>query len=200
MVLAAALISLAVLGPADGRHSAPAEAQSAVPQSPPPQSTAPDAPSKPYTAEGVRRAIGAKTEPGVDTTAVERDPRGYRMAVATSAATSSPCGFVPNSCGSPWAAPAYPTWHDQMLAMAGPDIEALPSSQMTNAQLLQATASSIGFGLAIQAIVSAIHDQVVKSSYDRKQKKVNRIRDEIHGELDELERVNAAARGSAPVR
>jgi hypothetical protein len=181
MVLAAALISLAVLVP-------PAEPQSAAPP-PPPQSTAPDDTSKPYTVEGVRRASGAKTQPPIDTSVVERDPRGYRMAIAT---TSSPCGFVSNHCGSPWAALAYPTWHDQFVAMAGPQNYMVPYTGMSNGERVQAVASSIGFGLAIQAIASLIHDQVVKSSYNRKLKKVEKIRGEIRGELEELERLNAA--------
>jgi hypothetical protein len=183
MVLAAALISLAVLVP-------PAEPQSAAPP-PPPQSAAPDDTSKPYTVEGVRRASGAKTQPPIDTSAVERDRRGYRMAIAT---TSSPCGFVSNYCGSPWAAPSYPTWHDQFVAMAGPQSYLVPYTGMNNVQTLQAVASSIGFGLAIQAIASLVHDQVVKSSYNRKQKKVEKVRAEIRAELVELERLNAAAR------
>ena len=182
MVLAAALISLAVLVP-------PAEPQSAAPPPPPPQSTAPDDTSKPYTVEGVRRASGAKTQPPIDASAVERDPRGYRMAVAM---TSSPCGFVSNYCGSPWAAPAYPTWHDQFVAIAGPQNYMVPYTGMSNGETLQAVASSIGFGLAIQAIASLIHDQVVKSSHNRKLKKVETVRAEIRAELTELERLNAA--------
>jgi hypothetical protein len=181
MVLAAALISLAVLVP-------PAEPQSAAPP-PPPQSTAPDDTSKPYTVEGVRRAAGAKTQPPIDTSAVERDPRGYRMAIAT---TSSPCSFVSNSCGSPWAAPSYPTWHDQFVAMTGPQNYMVPYSAMSNGETLQAVASSFAINLAFQAVFSLIHHQVVKSSYNRKQKKVEIVRSEIRGELEELERLNAA--------
>jgi len=53
-------------------------------------------------------------------------------------------------------------------------------------------------GLAFQAIASLIHDQVVRTKYERKQQKIESIRAEIRTELDELERVNAAARGSGP--
>jgi hypothetical protein len=184
MVLAAALISLAVLVP-------PAEPQAAAPPPLPPQSTAPGDTSKPYTVEGVRRASGAKIQPPIDTGAVERDPRGYRMAIAT---TSSPCGFVSNYCGSPFAAPAYPTWHDQFVVMAGPQNYMVPYTGMSNGERVQAVASSIGITLALQAVVSLIHDQVVKSSHNRKLKKVEKIRGEIRGELEELERLNAAPR------
>jgi hypothetical protein len=63
---------------------------------------------------------------------------------------------------------------------------------------LAGLATSLGFGLALQAIASSIHDQFVKSRYDRKQRRVDKVRAEIQGELDELERVNAAARQSDP--
>jgi hypothetical protein len=190
MVLAAVLISIAVLVPL-------AEPQSAASQQPPsPQSAAPDTSSSPYSVDGVRRAYGLGTQPSIDIATVERDRRGYRMAIESSTATWSPCVFVSNYCWSPWPAPEYPTWHDQMLAMAGPQNYSMPYTPMSNAERLQAVASNIGFGLVIQAIASAVHDQIVKSSYDRKLKKVNKTRDEIQGELDELERVNAAARQS----
>jgi hypothetical protein len=191
MVLAAAVISVAVI-------VAPAEPQSAAPQPPPPQSAAPDEGAKPYSVEGVRRAFGSRTQPSIDTARVERDRRGYRMAVASSAATSSPCSIVVTACEPTWQPAANPTWHDQMLAMAGPQNYSVPYTGMDNAQRVAAVATSIGFALALQAVASLIHDQVVKSSYGRKQKKVNKVRAEIQGELDELERINALARQSDP--
>jgi hypothetical protein len=63
---------------------------------------------------------------------------------------------------------------------------------MSNGQRLQAVTSSIGFGLAIGAITSLIHDQIVRTSYAKKQKKVQKVRDQIQLELQELERLNQA--------
>ena len=180
MVLAAALISLAVLGPG-------AEPQSAPPDEP-----------KPYTAEGVRRASAARTQPQMDAVTVERDRRGYRMALESRSVTPDPCGFVVTGCGPTWQVPSNPTWHDQFIAMTGPQGYAIPYSGMNNSQKLQAVATSIGFGLAIQAIASAIQGEFARIGADRKQKKLDRVRSEIRSELEELERLNAAARGAAP--
>jgi hypothetical protein len=194
MVLAAALISLAVLSPQAAAQAAPQAATQAKPQAE--RQTASTDDSKPYSVEGVRRATAAGDQPSIDTVPVVPDRRGYRMAIASYAATLSRCHFVSNYCGSPWDAPVYPTWHDQFLDMTGPPAEMMPYSAMSNSQTLQAVASSIVFGLAIHAVASLIHDQVVKTKYERKQQKIESLRGEIRGELDELERVNAAARAS----
>lgn len=196
MVLAAALISLAVLAPQAPAQAAPQAATQAKVQTEA-QPASPDG-SKPYSVEGVRRATAAGDQPSIDAAPVVPDRRGYRVAIATYAATLSRCHFVSTFCGSPWAAPVYPTWHDQFLDMTGPPAEMMPASAMSNSQLLQAVASSIVFGLAIHAVTSLIHDQVVRTKYERKQDKIEKVRAEIRSELDELERVNAAARGSGP--
>jgi len=176
MVLAAALISFAVLA---------TQAE--------PQAAAPDT-SKPYSVEGVRKALAGETPSSVDLSSVERDRRGYRMAVEYGSTASDPCGLVVTACRPSWSRAAYPTWHDQFVEMTGPQDYAVHFTPMSNVQRLEAVATNIGFGLAIAAITSAIHDQVVKTSHSRKQKKVEKIRQEIHGELDELERLNAAPR------
>ena len=178
MVLAAALISLAALGPT-------AEPQSGPPDDP-----------KPYTVEGVRRASAAAAgpQPHIDTVAVERGRQGYRMALESRSVTPDPCGFVVTGCRPNWELPPNPTWHDEFLAMAGPQGYAIPYSAMNNSQRLQAVATNLAFGLAIQAITTAIQQQVVKSSRSRQQRKVEAVRTEIQAELAELERLNAAAK------
>jgi hypothetical protein len=93
---------------------------------------------------------------------------------------------------------AHPTWNDQFLAMTGPANYSVPFSPMSNGQRLEALASSVGFGLAIGAITSLIHDQIVRTSYAKKQKRVQKIRDQIQFELQELERVNQAAPPTDP--
>jgi hypothetical protein len=82
--------------------------------------------------------------------------------------------------------------------MTGPSAYMVPYSAMSNSQTVQAVASNFAISLALQAVVSLIHSQVVQMRADARQKKIERVRTEIRGELDELERVNAAARGSGP--
>jgi hypothetical protein len=178
MVLAAALISLAVLAP-------PAEPQSA-----------PRDESKPYTVEGVRRAMASETAPAPIVTLAESGPRGHKMTVESTYQPVSTCVACGPSRGSWWADASYPTWHDQFIAMTGPQGYAIPYSGMNNSQKLQAIGTSVAFGLVIQAITSAIEGGVAKISSDRKQRKVEKIRREIRDELEVLERLNAAARGS----
>ena len=112
------------------------------------------------------------------------------------------CSLVVAGCQLAWGGEANPTWNDQFLAMTGPQTYLVPYSGMSNGQTLQAVASSIAINLALHAVVSLIHDQVVKTKYERKQQRIEKVRTEIRGELDELERVNAAARasGQTPVR
>ena len=195
MVLAVALISLAVLVPAT-------DPQSAAPKPPPPQSTASDDTSKPYSLEGVRSTYDANAKPRVDLAPVAPDRRGYRVSIEWRAAVDDPCGLVVTACQPAWRGGFNPTWHDQFVAMVGPQNYMVPYTGMSNSQKLQSVASSIVIGLALQAVVSLVHDQVVKSNYNRKQKKVEKIRDEIRAELVELERLNEAARaaGQTPVR
>ncbi len=184
MVLAAALISLAVL-------AAPADPQSAAPKPSPPQSTAPDDTSKPYTVEGVRSAYDANAQPRIDLVPVAPDRQGSRLAVEWRA-SYDPCNLVVTGCQPAWRGGANPTWHDQFVDMVGPQSYMVPYTGMSNGEKLQAVASSVAIGLALDAVVSLIHDQIVKSTYDRKQRKVEKIREEIRGELKELERLNAA--------
>lgn len=184
MVLAAALISLAVL-------SAPADPQSAAPKPPPPQSTAPDDTPKPYTIEGVRSAYDANSQARIDTAPVVPGRQGSRLAVEWHASDDA-CNLLITGCQPAWRGGANPTWHDQFVDMVGPQNYMVPYTGMSNGETLQAMASSIAIGLALEAVVSLIHDQIVKDTYDRKQRKVEKIREEIRGELRELERLNAA--------
>jgi hypothetical protein len=186
MVLAAAMISLAVLAPQAGPQPAP-----------------PDN-GKPYSVEGVRKAAAPGPTPTIDTSSIERDERGYRMGIEYSAAISDPCGWIvtpfrPSWCGPVWTGVTYPTWHDQFVAMTGPDNYSVPFSPMSNGQRLQAVASNVAFGLAIGAITSLIHDQIVRTSYAKKQKKVQKVRDQIELELQELARLNETPPQADPV-
>jgi hypothetical protein len=196
MVLAAALISLAVLAPQAPAQAAPQAASQAKSQAEP-QSASPDG-SKPYSVEGVRRAMTAGQQPSIDTAPVVPDRRGYRMSVEFRAAPWDPCRVMILACYPTWNGGANPTWHDEFIAMTGPPDYMVPYSGMSNAQTLQAVASSFAINLALQAVVSLIHDQVVKTRYGMKERKIEKVRAEIRTELDELERVNAAARGSGP--
>jgi hypothetical protein len=196
MVLAAALISLAVLAPQAPAQAAPQAASQAKQQAE--RQPAPKDDSKPYTVEGVKRATAAGDQPVIDYTPAEPVRRGYRMAIDSRTVSPDPCTLIITGCQPAWRGGANPTWHDQFIAMTGPPAYTVPYSAMSNSQTLQAAASSIVINLAIQAVVSLIHDQVVRTKYERKQQKVERVRAEIRTELDELERVNAAARGSGP--
>jgi hypothetical protein len=185
MVLAAALISLAALVP-------PADPQSAAPKPPLPQSTASDDTSKPYSVEGVRSAYDANARPRIDLAPTAPNRQGSGISIVWSAASDDPCSLVVTGCQPAWRGGVNPTWHDQFVGMVGPQNYMVPYSGMNNVQTLQAVASSIAINLALQAVVSLIYDQVVKSNDNRKQKKVEKIRAEIRGELAELERLNAA--------
>ncbi len=197
MVLAAALISLAVLAPQASAQAAPQAATQAKPQAE--RQQAPKDDSKPYTVEGVKRAMPAGDQPPVDAAPVVPDRRGYRMALEVGAAPWDPCKLLMNTGSWPtWCGGANSTWHEQFIAMTGPSAYLVPYSAMSNSQTVQALASNFAITLALQAVVSLIHHQVVRTKYERKQQKVERVRAEIRTELDELERVNAAARGSGP--
>jgi hypothetical protein len=199
MVLAAALISLAVLAtqadPGAASQAAVQAAPQAAPQARPPveRQSAPADDSKPYTVKGVRRAADGN-QPSVDYNPEKPTPRGYRVAIDSRAVNPDPCSLVITACQPAWGGGANPTWHDQFIAMTGPPAYAVPYSGMSNSQTLQAVASSIAINLALQAVVSLIHNKVVKISSDRKLRKLENIRTGIRAELDELERVNAAAR------
>ena len=194
MVLAVALISLAVLAPQAQTQAAPPAASQAKPQAE--GRPVPTDHSKPYTVDGVRRATAAGDQPPVDYNPEEPTPRGYRVAIDSRAVNPDPCSLIVTGCQPAWRGGANPTWHDQFIAMTGPPDYTVPYSAMSNSQTIQAVASSIVINLAIQAVVSLIHDQVVQMRADAKQRKVETVRAEIRAELDELERVNAAARGS----
>ncbi len=95
MVLAAALISLAVLAPQAPAQAAPQAASQAKPQAE--RQPAPADDSKPYTVEGVRRAAAAGDQPPIDTAPVVPDRRGYRMAIDSCA--GSTCVSLPLRIG-----------------------------------------------------------------------------------------------------
>jgi hypothetical protein len=196
MVLAAALISLAVLAPQAAPVAAPQSASQAKPQTE--RQPAPADDSKPYTIEGVRRAAAAGYQPSIDAAPVVPDRRGYRVVIDSRAISPDPCSSLITACQPAWGGGANPTWHDQFIAMTGPPNYMVPYSGMSNVETLEAVASSAAINLALQAVFSLIHDQIVSMNHDRKQKKVEKVRTEIRAELDELERVNAAARGSGP--
>lgn len=203
MVLAAALISLAVLGPQAASQAKPQVDSQAAPQAASqtkPQIDSQAAPaddSKPYTVGGVRRAMAGGFQPSTDYSSSTDARRGYRVAIDSRAVNPDPCSLLITACQPAWGGGANPTWHDQFIAMTGPPAYMVPYSGMSNGQTLQAVASSIAINLALQAVVSLIHDQVVKTRYEKKQQKVEKARAEIRAELEELERLNAAARSSS---
>ena len=163
MVLAAALISLAVLAPPAPSQAAPQAASQAKPQAE--RQPAPTDDSKPYTVDGVRRAIDRRG-PALD----RRQPLASPTGAATGwrsdsrAINPDPCSLVVTACQPAWRGGANPTWHDQFIAMTGPQNYLVPYTGMNNSQRLQAVASSIVINLALQAVVSVIRDQIVKTS------------------------------------
>jgi len=197
MVLAAALISLAVLAPQAPAQAAPQPASQAKPQAE--GQPAPTDGSKPYTVEGVRRASTGGVQPEIGNSWAEPARRGYGIAIDSRAVGPDPCSLIITSCRPAYRGGANPTWHDQFVALVGPQDFMVPYTAMTNSQTLQAVASSAVFALAFRVIASVIHDEVVKSRYNRKQRKIENVRAEIRAELDELERLNAAARASGQV-
>ncbi len=200
MVLAAALISLAALAPQAPAQAAPHAASQARVQAET-QPASPDG-SKPYTVDGVRRAMTTAEQPSSDAAPVVPDRRGYRMSVEFRAAPWDPCSVWVTGCRLEWTHGANPTWHDQFIAMTGPPNYMVPYSAMSNGQTLQAVASNFAINLAFQGLYSLISGQISKASHARKQRKIENARAEILGELAELERLNAAARasGQTPVR
>jgi hypothetical protein len=194
MVLAAALISLAALSPQAAAQAAPQPAPQAKAQTEP-QPASPDG-AKPYTVEGIKRAMAAGDQPSIDYNATEGSGRDYRVVIDSRAISPDPCSQLITACQPAWGGGANPTWHDQFIAMTGPPAYMVPYSGMNNIQTLEAVASSAAINLALQEVFSLIYNQVVHIRSDAKQKKVEKVRAEIRGELDELERGNAAARAS----
>ena len=192
MVLAAAVISLVVAASeADGRA---VQAQSV-----PTQSATTDE-SPPYTVAGVRRAYAAPNRETVFAPTADAERRGYRVWVESGVPDASICTglVVPMECRLSRSRPGYPTWHDQFVAMAGPQGYDVPYSAMNNVQRVEAIATSVGITLAFQALYSLVAHGVDAYRADRKQAKIERTRAEIRAEVEELERANAAARGSVP--
>jgi hypothetical protein len=200
MVLAAALISLAVLAPQAVAQAAPQAAPLAKAQTEP--QPAPGDTSKPYSLDSVRRATTAGDQPSIDYNSAERTLRGYGVTIDSRAINPDPCSLLITACQPAWRGGANPTWNEQFLAMTGPPDYNMPYSGMSNLQTLEAVASSIAINFALQAVVSLIHDQIVQIRADAKQKKIEKIRAGIRSELDELERVNATARaaGQTPLK
>jgi hypothetical protein len=194
MVLAAALISVAVLASQAPAAPAPQTVAQATPQTVA-QAASTDG-SKPYSLDSVRRSTTAGDRPSIDYNSAEQTLRGYGVAIDSRAIQPDPCTLVISACQPAWRGGAYPTWNDQFLAMTGPPNYAVPYSAMSNLQTLEAVASSIAINFALQAVVSLIHDEIVQMRADARQKKIERVRSEIRAELDELERANAAARAA----
>jgi hypothetical protein len=192
MLLAAALISVAVADP-----QAPVQAP---PPAASPSTTASD--SKPCTIQDVRAAVAGR--PVIDYNVHGRDGQGSPMAITLCSDRSSWWGRMASDWQEGWSGGATPTWHEEFLAMTGPKGYGGPYYGSTNGERLLAVTSSVAIALAVagvasaveRTIVSPIHYKVVKYKADRKQKKIEKVRAEIRAELAELERVNAAARGS----
>jgi hypothetical protein len=192
MLLAAALISVAVAEPQAPVPAPPLAASSTT--------TASD--SRPYTIQGVRAAAAGR--PVIDYNVHDRDGQGSRVAITGCSAGSNWPSQVVSAWREGWSGGATPTWHEQFLAMVGPQGYGGPYHGSTNGERLLTVSSSVAIGLALagitslvdHAIASPIHRKMVKYKADRKQKKIDRIRAEIRAELDELERVNAAARAA----
>jgi hypothetical protein len=199
-VLAAALISFAVLAPQAPVQAAPQAASQAKAQAEPQPAQAD--PAKPYTVEGVRRATAAGEQPSIDYNSTEVTRSGHQVVIDSRAVSPDPCSLLITACQPAWGGGANPTWHSQFIAMTGPPNYMVPYSGMNNIETLEAVPSSAAINLALQAVFSLIHDQIVSINHDRKQKKVEKVRTEIRAELGELERVNAAAHGSGqtPIR
>ena len=194
MVLAAALISLAVLAPQAPVVAGPQAAPQAKPQAEP--QPAPGDTSKPYTLDGVRRATSAGNQPAIDYNFAEPARRGYGVAIDSRTINPDPCSLVITACQPAWRGGANPTWNEQFLAMTGPPDYMVPYSGMSNLQTLEAVASSFAINMELQAVVALIHYGIVQIRADAKQKKIEKIRAGIRSELDELERANAAARAA----
>ena len=141
MVLAAALISLAVLAPQAPSQAARQAATQAKPQAE--RQTAPTDDPKPYTVEGVRRAIAAGDQPAIDNSRAEPARRGYRVAIDSRAINPDPCSLVVTACQPAWGGGANPTWHDQFMAMTGP--HGLPGPLHRDEQLPDASGGGLEY-------------------------------------------------------
>jgi len=192
MLLAAALISIAVADP-----------QTPV-QAPPPvaSSTTTASDSEPWTVQGVRAAVAGR--PVIDYNVHDQEGRSSRVVLTARSDRSSWWSRVAADWQEGWSGGSIPTWHEEFLAMTGPRGYGRPCYGSTNGERLLAVTSSVAIAWAAvgvasaldQAIVSPIHNKVVKYKADRKQKKIEKVRAEIRAELAELERLNAAARAS----
>jgi hypothetical protein len=192
MLLAAALISVAISDPQAPVQPPPPVASSST--------TASD--SKPWTVQGVRAAVAGR--PVIDCNVHDRDEQGSPVAMTFRSDRSSWRSQVASDWQEGWSAGATQTWHQEFLAMTGPRGYGGPYYGSTNGERLLAVASSVAIGYAVaglasvieRTIASPLHHKVVKYKADRKQKKIEKVRTEIRAELAELERLNAAARGS----
>ena len=100
-------------------------------------------------------------------------------------------------------APMGSAWHQQFLGMTQAEYGSSPFDMMGNAERVQAVASSVAFGAAIDGLGRLI--QYARKSH--RQGKVQKIRREIDEETAVVERLykekkadEAAAASGAPVR
>jgi hypothetical protein len=188
MPAAALLISVALL-------ASQAEAQT------------PEDPRPPYTLAGVRRAAGLGDKPAEDPAPDESRPArpltrpAARQQIDIAAWSPAPTVRLPQSdrLVSASLAPTGPAWHHEFLGMTQRDYGASPYDMMGNAERVQALATSMAFGLAIDGISRLV--QHALKSY--REGKVNRIRREIDAEtaiVEQLYKESQAAKKDGPAQ
>jgi hypothetical protein len=178
MVVAAALVSLVVLGQA--------EPQSATPEQPPA-----------YTLSGVRRAgQPSPGEPATTPTESPSDttpPRGLASAAEQQLRVESNVSAVgakplrDDRLITTSLAPMGTAWHQEFIGMTQPAYGSSPLDPMGNFERVQAVASSAVFAFAIDAVTQLV-THIVNDSRTRK---ATKLRKEIDAERLEAERAYA---------
>ena len=129
MLLAAVLISVALADP-----QAPVQAPPPVAS---PSSSASD--SRPYTVQGVRAAMAGRVV--IDYNVRDRDGQGSCVAITSRSDRSRSWSQPASGWREGWSGGAAPTWHQEFLAMTGPQGYGGLYYGATNGERLLAVAS-----------------------------------------------------------
>ena len=167
--------------------AAPCAAQ---PQTPPDQ-------RPPFTLDGVRRAAAAAEKPAEDTAEPEPEDVSRRPKPLTRSAARQQFdirSWMPTSTVklphddrfvTTSLAPMGSAWHQQFLGMTQAEYGSSPFDMMGNAERVQAVASSMAFGAAIDGLGRLI--QYARKSH--RQGQVQKVRREIDEETAIVERL-----------
>jgi hypothetical protein len=140
----------------------------------------------PYTVEGVRRAAASADRPAGDAAADEQEPPrrlvrpGPRQQIDIAAWAPAPTPQLPRSdrLFTTSLAPTGPAWHQEFLGITRPSLYD-PFGYMTNGERVEAVASNVAFGMAVDGVARLVK-AIVR---DQRRRSRERLRRDIDVEI-----------------